>query len=183
MVAADWDNMVSKHHELIVNMLKRSSINASYCDTDLVTDVLWNHNIWARFQYSAQMCIQSMQAKMSMLENIICWWSDMIQMRAHHQCFIWLDTTSPAQTHTRGRTLKREMLRVWARHSNIDSKSSIRNRISNRTPEATAAASATVKVHKSQQQQQQQTRICGLVVVLERWWCWPQWSWWPGPVS
>ena len=63
MVAVDWDNMVSKHHELIVNMLKRSSINASYYDTDLVTDVLWNHNIWARFQYSAHMCIQSMQAK------------------------------------------------------------------------------------------------------------------------
>lgn len=37
---------------------------------------------------------------MSMLEIIICWWSDMIQMRAHHQCFIWLDWESGHDTAT-----------------------------------------------------------------------------------
>ena len=41
----------------------RSSITASSGDTDLVTDVHWNHSsICAQFQYSAQLCMKPMQA-------------------------------------------------------------------------------------------------------------------------
>ena len=46
----------------------RSSITASAEDTDLVTDVHWNHSSrCAQFRYSAQTCITPMQAQMSML--------------------------------------------------------------------------------------------------------------------
>ncbi len=46
----------------------RSSITASAEDTDLVTDVHWNHSSrCAQFQYSAQTCITPMQAQLSML--------------------------------------------------------------------------------------------------------------------
>ena len=46
----------------------RSSITASAEDTDLVTDVHWNHSSrCAQFQYSAQTCITPMQAQLSIL--------------------------------------------------------------------------------------------------------------------